>query len=139
MSKLLIVILLCLMILVFNSCATTGFLGFLATTKYVENKVNASSAKTADNIEQVNQKVEKTSEGMERQVEEVAGLKEEIGKFRDFIKQLEGYIADLTTTKQATQDLQEQAKQLAARLGSIPRETIKELAAILEKYLEEKK
>ena len=42
-----------LVILLLSSCATTGFLGFLATTKYVENKLDEQREELEAEIEAV--------------------------------------------------------------------------------------
>ena len=47
------IILVPLIFLLLSSCATTGFLGFLATTKYVENKLEAQKAELEEDIKAV--------------------------------------------------------------------------------------
>jgi hypothetical protein len=47
------ILLIPLVILFFSSCATTGFLGFLATTKYVENKLEEQREELQEDIQAV--------------------------------------------------------------------------------------
>jgi len=47
------IILIPLIILLLSGCAHTGFLGFLATTKYVENKMEEQKAELEEDIEAV--------------------------------------------------------------------------------------
>lgn len=49
------IILIPLIVLLFSSCASTGFLGFLATTKYVEKKLEEQKAEIDEEITAVEQ------------------------------------------------------------------------------------
>lgn len=61
------VLLIPIVILLFSGCANTGFLGFLATTKYVENKMEEQQAALEEDI----QAMEAMGEKLEKMVDTV--------------------------------------------------------------------
>ncbi len=98
-----------------SGCATTSFLG-LAKTSYVDQKTQANRQEILQRLEALQGQVE--------QITEVTG-------------DLKALVRDIAETKQATEKLQELAKQVEGRFQEIPRETLRELMELIRRYLEE--
>ncbi len=90
-----------------TGCATTGFLGFLATTKYVDNKVGAAAAEASSALEQTRADLEQTR----KQVEDMQQL---AGK-------MEGILAEV--------------HDLELKLSQLPDQTLRLLADLIQNHL----
>ena len=90
--------------LALSGCATSGFLGFLATTQYVDLK-----AKTIQ----------------EQQAAEIAALKAQLADYQSVKDQAKAAVDQANESRKALEDLQ-------ARIASLPREVIRQIADILQ-------
>ena len=90
-----------------SGCASGKFLGFLATTDYVDkqNKVQA---------------------------DEIAALKVQLADYQSIKVQAQAAIEQLNQAEKAIQDVQAQAQKIETRINSIPQEVIKKIVNILQ-------
>lgn len=93
-----------------SGCASGKFLGFLATTDYVDKKDKDQDA-------------------------EIASLKAQIADYQAVKVQAQAAIDQVNQSQKTIQDLQAQAQKTEARIGSIPREVIKQIVDILQASL----
>jgi hypothetical protein len=111
--------------LVLAGCASGSFLG-LATTQYVDQreKVYAEQqAATAAEIEQ-----------LKSQLSEVQIIKDTA---QAAVDQAKAAVDQVSQTQTVIQDLQALAQRAEARIGSIPKEVIKQIVDILQAALQE--
>jgi TolA-binding protein len=113
-----------LAVAVLSGCATSGFLGFLATTDYVEREVKEARTQSRSEIRELHQRVD----SMQNDVEEMKQVREQLSEL----------VAQVEETRAATEELQRLADDVRTRLDRMPRETIEELTRILQQYLEER-
>lgn len=106
-----------------SGCATQGLFGFIATTQYVEREMQEADERSRNNLRTVN--------------ERVSALDEEVDGLKSQSDQVAALISEVEETQAATEELQAMAKQVRTRLDTLPEETIRELARILEEYLAE--
>jgi len=97
-----------------TGCATTGFLGFLATTKYVDNKVGATAAEASSALEQTRADLEQTR----KQVEDMQQL---AGK-------MEGMLAEVSQVEKLVHELE-------LKLSQLPDQTLRLLADLIQNHL----
>jgi hypothetical protein len=90
--------------LALSGCATSGFLGFLATTQYVDLK-----AKTIQ----------------DQQAAEIAALKAQLADYQSVKDQAKAAVDQATESRKTLEDLQ-------ARIASLPRDVIRQIADILQ-------
>jgi TolA-binding protein len=107
-----------------SSCATSGFLGFLATTDYVEREVKEARTQSRSEIRELDQRVD--------------SMQSEVTEMKQVRKRLSELVAQVEETRAATEELQRLADDVRGRLDRMPRETIEELTLILQQYLEER-
>ncbi|HUX50024.1 MAG TPA: hypothetical protein VMW73_04465 [Spirochaetia bacterium] len=105
-------------------CASTGFLGFLATTKYVDTHVAAEKSDTQAQFAETNNNVRK----VQSYVQNVHELE----------VTLRSLIDDIKANQESTRELKALVGQLRSRLDAIPEETLRELVNILQEYLAKK-
>ncbi len=98
--------------LVLSGCATTGFLGFLVTTKQMNKALD-----TRD--------------------QEITALKTELEGYRTMKADAEKAVADMQATIQAVDELQDVADQAVERIAAIPAETIQRIVQLLQAALKE--
>lgn len=102
-------------------CSTTkGFLG-LATTGYVDQQMSAAveqNKKTVDQIES-----------------ELQTLQGDVGKVKDQSDQINAILDELAQTKSSTEQLQKLATGVQDKLDALPRETLMQLADLIQKAL----
>jgi len=91
-------------------CASGKFLGFLATTDYVDQQIRTRDA-------------------------EIASLKTQLADSQSLMKQAQAAIDQMNQNQKTIQDLQNVASRAEARIGQIPREVIKQIVDILQGYL----
>jgi septal ring factor EnvC (AmiA/AmiB activator) len=104
-----------------SGCATTGFLGFLATTKYVDGKVEASAKQARDELQETRADLEQTRKEVER-IQQLAG-------------QMEGMQSEVTRMQKATEELKRLVQELESRLAQLPDQTLRQLADLIQAYL----
>lgn len=109
-------------LLMFGGCASTGFLGFLATTQYVDQHIAKAQQETDAKVAQTQDDVNK----LQSNVQNLDQLK----------AQLTGLIADLQKQKEETAQLQDLAKQVEARLNQLPVDTIRQIVLVLQDYVQ---
>ena len=93
-----------------SGCASGKFLGFLATTDYVDQKAKEQAA-------------------------EIASLKAQLADYQSIKAQAQAAIDQMNQSQKTIQDLQALAQRAEARINSIPREVIKQIVDILQSSL----
>jgi DNA repair exonuclease SbcCD ATPase subunit len=97
-----------------TGCATTGFLGFLATTKYVDSKTVAVAAESSSALQEIRADLEQTRK-------EVEGIQQLAG-------QMEGMISEVSQVGKLVHELE-------LRLGQLPDQTLRLLADLIQAHL----
>lgn len=97
-----------------TGCATTGFLGFLATTKYVDNKVGAAAAEASSALQETRADLEQTRKEVEG-VQQLAG-------------QMEGMLTEVSQVGKLVHELE-------LRLSQLPDQTLRLLADLIQTHL----
>jgi len=105
-------------------CASTGFLGFLATTKYVDTHVAAEKSDTQAQFAETNNNVRK--------------VQSDVQNVHELEATLRSLIDDIKANQESTRELKALVGQLRSRLDAIPEETLRELLNILQEYLAKK-
>jgi hypothetical protein len=108
------VVLVIIVILAFSGCASGKFLGFLATTDYVDAKVKALT---------------------DQQAAEISSLKAQLEENKALLDQARAAVEQVGQTKKTVDDLQALAKRAEAKIASIPRDVIKQIVDILQSAL----
>jgi Tfp pilus assembly protein PilN len=103
-----------LVTLVLTGCASGKFLGFLATTNYVD----ASSKTLAD-----------------QQAAQIEQLKGQIAANQAIVEQAKAAIDQVNKVQKTVDDLQALAKRAEDKINSIPKDVIKQIADILQAAL----
>jgi len=96
-----------------SGCANQGFLGFLATTGYVDRVAKEQAA-------------------------EIASLKAQIADYQSLKAQAQEAIDQVNKSQKDIQDLQVLAQKAEARIGAIPNEVIRKIVDILQASLDQK-
>jgi hypothetical protein len=110
-----IVILVVLVSLALTGCVSGKFLGFLATADYVDAKAK---------------------EVVDQQAAEIGQLKAQLADYQVIKEQAQAAAAQVSQTQKTIDDLQALAKRAEERIGSIPREVIKQIVDILQSALQ---
>ncbi len=111
-----IFILLLLAILTLGGCASGKFLGFLATTDYVDKQNKA----LADD------------EG-----KQIADLKAQLADYQKVKDQAQAAVDMVNENQKTIQDLQALAKKVESKLNQVPKDVIKQLIEALQSALNE--
>ena len=93
-----------------TGCASGKFLGFLATTDYVDKQKKEQAA-------------------------EIAALKAQLAEYQTLKTQAQAAIDQMNQSQKTIQDLQALAQRAEARIGQIPREVIRQIVDILQASL----
>lgn len=109
MRKFLVIIILAAVAL--SGCATKPFIGFLATTQYVD--------RVAKEIQ-------------DKQAAEIAALKAQLADYQSIKDQAKAAVDQVNESRKTIEDLQALARRAEARIGSIPKEVIRQIADILQ-------
>jgi septal ring factor EnvC (AmiA/AmiB activator) len=104
-----------------TGCATTGFLGFLATTKYVDGKVQAAAAEASSAQQETRADLEQTRKKVE-DIEQLAG-------------KMEGMLNEVSQVQKTTEELGRLVHDLELRLGQLPDQTLRLLADLIQARL----
>ncbi|HET6452078.1 MAG TPA: hypothetical protein VFI08_12245 [Spirochaetia bacterium] len=112
MKKLLVLAVLAAVAL--SGCAGGKFLGFLATTDYVDGKTRDLEARS------------------KAQDAQIADLKAQLADYQSLKAQAQAAIDQMNKSQQAIQDLQDAAQRAEARINSLPREVIRQIVQILQ-------
>ena len=110
-----LIVLIVLVTLALSGCASGKFLGFLATADYVDAQAKATQ---------------------EKQAAEIAALKAQLADYQSVKDQAQAAIDQVNKTEKTIQDLQAIAQQAEARIGSIPKEVIKQIVDLLQAALQ---
>jgi hypothetical protein len=102
-------------VLALSGCVGGKFLGFLATSDYVDAQAKAITDKQAAEIEQ---------------------LKAQLADYQTVKQQAEAAVAQVNKTEKTIADLQAIAQQAEARIGAIPKEVIQQIVDILQAALQ---
>jgi hypothetical protein len=102
-------------VLALSGCASGKFLGFLATTDYVDAQAKAVQDKQAAEIE---------------------ALKAQLAEYQSVKQQAQDAVDQVKQTQKTIEDLQALAQRAEARIGSIPKEVIKQIVDILQAALQ---
>jgi outer membrane murein-binding lipoprotein Lpp len=94
-----------------SGCATSGFLGFLATTQYVDREAK---------------------EVQDKQAAEIAALKAQLADYQAIKDQAKAAVDQVNESRKTIEDLQALARRAEARIGSIPKEVIRQIVDILQ-------
>ncbi len=103
-------------------CTNTGFLGFIATTGYVDKHLATAKDETQAQIAETSNEVNK----VRSDVETLNRLK----------STLQSLIDDVQQTKESTQELKDLTRELQSKLDSIPEATLRTLVEVLQDYLD---
>ncbi len=98
-------------VLALSGCVNGKFLGFLATGDYVDAKTKAVT---------------------DQQAAEIAKLKAQLADYEAIKTQAAAAMEQMNQTQKTVQDLQALARKAEARIGSMPREIIQQIADILQ-------
>ncbi len=108
---------------IFSGCASTGFLGFLATTDSVDQRIAERDAAVKEELE---------------------AQKAEIGRMSRDLKELENVKADAaeaveqaSQSRQSVEELRALIDDLESRLLDLPEQTLRRIIEILQASLEE--
>ncbi len=112
MKKLLVVTVLAAFAL--TGCASGKFLGFLATTDYVDSKTRDLEARS------------------KAQDAQIADLKAQLADYQSLKAQAQAAIDQMNKSQQAIQALQDAAQKAEAQIRSIPRDVIRQIVDILQ-------
>ena len=112
---------LCVIAISLCGCTSTGFLGFLATTEYV----NSKDAETTAEAARVAEETQAALAEIRSDVDELKALREETQKSIDLV-------AD---TQKTIGELQALAAAVEGRIASLPVETLRQIVEILQTYL----
>ena len=105
-----LIVLAVIAIIALSGCASGKFLGFLATTDYVDRQ-------------------------KKEQAVEIAALKAQLADYQALKTQAQAAIEQMNQSQKTIQDLQALAQRAEARINSIPREVIKQIVDILQASL----
>lgn len=107
--------------LLMAGCASTGFLGFLATTPYVKQRVESATREEARQRELLQ--------------EEIDTLQMNVAEIQRLTGELEVLMRRLDRTERNTEELKALTALMQTRLDTLPRDTLEELVVILQGYL----
>ena len=100
--------------LALSGCASGKFLGFLATTDYVDKKTKDLEAAT------------------KAQDAQIADLKAQIADYQSLKAQAQAALDQMNKNEQAIQGLQDAAQKVESRINSLPRDVIRQIVDILQ-------
>jgi len=101
--------------LALSGCASGKFLGFLATTDYVDAQAKVIADKQAAEIDQ---------------------LKAQLAEYQKVKEDAQAAIDQVNKVQKTIENLQALAQRAEARIGAIPREVIKQIVDILQAALQ---
>jgi hypothetical protein len=102
-------------VLALSGCASGKFLGFLATTQYVDAQAKAVE---------------------EKQAAEIEALKAQLADYQSVKDQAQAAVDQVNQTRETIADLQAAAQKAEAEIGSLPKEVIKQIVDILQAALQ---
>ncbi len=109
-------------LLALAACASTKpFLGFIATTGYVDQKMQAQSEANRKSLETIQA--------------DLQTLRADLGRFQDQTDQIKQIMDEIDKTRSQTQQLEQLAASVGDRLAGLPRETLLQLADLIQKNL----
>ncbi len=107
--------------LLLGGCASTGFLGFLATTPYVRQRTDEIAREEAGQRQQLQQQIDT--------------LQEDVASIQRLTGELENLMKRIDRTEKSTEELKTLTALLQSRLDMLPRDTLEELVGALQGYL----
>jgi hypothetical protein len=128
--------------LALGGCASTGFMGFLATTEYVDKKLAAEEEKAR--AEQERQKAE--TERIAQELKEVLAVKEQAAGAAEQAaraveqavgasEQAAGAREAADSAAQMSEETKKALEELEAKLAALPEETLRKLIDIIQASL----
>ena len=109
-------------VVLLGGCASTKpFLGFLATTGYVDQKMQAQSTANQQSLDKIQA--------------DLKSLQDDINKFQDQTGQIKQIADEIAKTRDQTQQLEKLAATVGDRLAGLPRDTLLQLADMIQKDL----
>jgi septal ring factor EnvC (AmiA/AmiB activator) len=119
-------------LLALSGCASGKFLGFLATSGYVDRREKEQAEEfNAKAKEQAAQFDAKAKE----QEAEIATLKAQLADYQSIKTQALAAIDQMNQMEKTVQELQATAQRVEAKIGSIPHEVIRQISDILQASL----
>jgi vacuolar-type H+-ATPase subunit I/STV1 len=100
---------------------SSGFLGFLATTKQVDQKLADQDARITQELAEKKAELEK--------------VKKELADLQLLKEQTQAAVKQMLATQEAITELQALAGQVEGRLDNLPTETLQRMIEILQKAL----
>jgi predicted Zn-dependent protease len=97
-----------------TGCASGKFLGFLATTDYVDTKAKEADARA------------------KAQDAQIADLKAQLADYQSLKAQAQAAIEQMNQSQKTIQDLQATAQRVEDRISTIPRQVIRQIVDILQ-------
>jgi TolA-binding protein len=111
-----------------GGCASGKFLGFLATTDYVDAQSKAAVAAQAAKIDEQTAKID-------QQAAVIKQLEGQVTDFATLKSQAQQAIDQVSQTQKTLADLQDLAKRAEDRIVAIPREVIQQMIDALQTIL----
>lgn len=115
-------VLLCGSFVLLAACASTKpFLGFLATTGYVDQKMQTQSETNKKSLDKIES--------------DLNALQADVSKFQDQSSQIKQLMDEIDATKSQTEQLQKLASTVGDQIAALPRATLLQLADMIQKSL----
>ena len=109
-------------VVLLGGCASTQpFLGFLATTGYVDQKMKAEASANQQSLDKIQS--------------DLSTLQSDVNTFKDQTSQIKQITDEIDKTRTETQQLQQLASTVEDRIASLPRDTLLQLADLIQKNL----
>lgn len=109
------------LVLLAGCASTKPFLGFIATTGYVDQRMQVQSEANQQSLDKIQT--------------DLQTLQAEVSKFGDQTAQINQLMEELAKTKVQTQALEKLAASVGDRIAGLPRETLLQLAALIQQQL----
>ena len=117
-----LLVLLCGSSVLLAACASTKpFLGFLATTGYVDQKMQTQSEANKQSLDKIDS--------------DLKSLQADVSKFQDQSSQIKQLLDEIDATKGQVDQLQKLASTVGDQIAGLPRETLLQLADLIQKSL----
>lgn len=109
------------LVLLAGCASTKPFLGFIATTGYVQQKMQVQSEANQKSLDKIDADLQQ--------------LQAEVSKFKDQSAQIKQLMDELEKTMSQTKQLEGLAVAVQEKIASLPRDTLLQLAALIQQQL----
>lgn len=109
------------LVLLVGCASTKPFLGFLATTGYVDQKMQVQAEANQKNLDRIQA--------------DLQTLQADVNKFQDQTAQIKQITDELAKTKSQTQQLEQLATTVKGQIASLPHDTLLQLAELIQQQL----